>query len=139
MDRNKKVAADASLLNNALVISSEIDVHAESLRKESTAEDAQKVVKLVEEIQGQETEETCELLKEVQREEVGASEASKGNKYSHIISDSITELDVSSPSLSLDKTSTSSPTTMNQKKTDDDVFVPIYPSVIERKGHMAQC
>jgi len=40
MERNKKVVADASLLNKALVIASEIDVPAESLLRESTCADA---------------------------------------------------------------------------------------------------
>ena len=90
-------------MNKALVIASEIDVPAESLMKESTAEDAQKVVELAEEIQNQVTEETGEMLKDVQREEAGTSEAdaleaTRGNSYSHIISDNITDLDASLPS-----------------------------------------
>jgi hypothetical protein len=75
MERNKKATADASLLNKELVIASEIDVPAESLLKESTAEDAQKVVELPEEIKDLVTEQSGELLKEVQREEVGTSDA----------------------------------------------------------------
>lgn len=51
MVRNKKADADASLLDKALVIASEIEVPAETLLKELTTEDAQKVVKLAEDIQ----------------------------------------------------------------------------------------
>jgi len=129
MERNKKAAADASLLNKAIAIASEIDVPAESLLKESTVEDAQKVVEVAEDLQDLVTEESSELLKEVQREEVGtseadASEATRGNTSSHNISNDITELDTSSPSSSSNKTSTPSPTTKNQRKPTE--FVPVY-------------
>jgi len=141
MERNKKVVADASLLNKAFVIASEIGVPVVSLLKESTTADAQKVVELAEEIQDLVTEESGELLKEVHWEEVGiseadASEATRGNSSSHIISDDITELDTSSPSSSSDKTSTSSPTTKNQRKPTE--FVPVYPSILRSIGEMAQ-
>jgi len=63
LKRNKKVAADASLLNKALALASEIDVPAESLLKESTAKNTQKVVELAEDLQGLVNEETGEPLK----------------------------------------------------------------------------
>jgi len=111
MKRNKKAVADTSLLNKTLVIASEIDAPAETLLKEPTAGDAQKVVELAKEIQDQVTEETSEMLKEVQKEEAGTSEvdaskATRGNSSSHIIYENITYLDASSPSHS----STPSPT-----------------------------
>lgn len=113
MVRNKKAFADASLLDKALVIASEIEVPAETLLKELTTEDAQKVFKLAEDIQDLVAEETDELLKEVQREEgtsgFAALEDTRGNSPSLNISDNLTDLDTSSPSSSSETSSTPSP------------------------------
>jgi len=102
MERNKKVVVDASLLDKALVIASEIEIPTESLLKKSTVEDAQKVIELPEDIRDLVAEETSELLKEVQREEgtseAATSEDTRGNRPSHNISDNLTDLDTLSPS-----------------------------------------
>jgi len=163
MVREKKAATkpEASVLNKALAIASNIEVPAESLLKESTAEDARKVVELGEGIQ--ELVKTGDLLKntkEVQKGkavclETACSEATEtqGNNSPHTVSNDITELESISTSHSsdtiddiplskvyktLEKSLAPSPSTKNQKQPDDDVFVPMYPFVVERIGHMAQ-
>jgi len=89
--------------------------------------------------------------------EGGASEATRGNTDSHNISNVIeiessttstsqsTSSDVDNIPLSrvysnLHKTLSPSPSTKHQKKPDDDddTFVPMYPSVLERIGEMSQ-
>jgi len=162
MERNKKATTEleASLLDKAFAIASEIAMPAESLLKESTAEDVQKVVELAGGIQ--EMVKTGDLLKvaeESQKEKAACSEAlsseaveTRGNTSSHTISNDITELESTSTSHSSDtindiplsrvyktlyKSLAPSPSSKSQKKLDD-VFVPMYPSDVERIGNMAQ-
>jgi len=141
-------------------------VPAEVLLKESTAEDAQKVVELVGNLQALVmVDELLNAAEEVQREdalcsetgtsEVDASEAARGNSYTHNISDNVVEIKSTSTSTSnssdtiddiplskvyekLHKSLASSPSTKHQKKLVDDVFEPMYPNVLERIGEMAQ-
>jgi len=105
-----------------------------------------------------------DAAEEVQRKEAtcleaDASEATRGNTDSHNISN-IIEIEYSSTSTShstsvstssdidniplgrvyanLHKSLSPSPSTKHQKKPDDDTFVPMYPSVLERIGEMSQ-
>ena len=99
-----------------------------------------------------------DAAEEVQRKEaacseVDASEATRGNTDSHNISNVI-EIESSSTSTStssdidniplsrvyasIHKSLSPSPSTKHQKKPDDDTFVPMYPSVLERIGGMSQ-
>jgi len=72
---NKK-AANVAALQQALAIASEIEVPVEALLKKSTAEDAQKVVELAGNLQELVVaEELLKAAEEVQREDVGCSEA----------------------------------------------------------------
>ena len=162
----EKKAATKREVDKALAIASDIEVPAESLLKESTAADAQKVVELVGGIQ--ELVKTGDLLKDSEEVQKGKSVCSetacsealsleateiKGNTSSHIISNDITELDSTSTSHSsdtiddiplskvyktLEKSLAPSTSTKTQKKPADDEFVPMYPIVLERIGNMAQ-
>ena len=123
-------------------IASEIEVPAASLIRESVGEDAQKVIELAEDVQELVAEKDDELLKstvENQKEEgiseVAASKPTRGNSASHNISDSITNLDTSSPSSSSETSSIPSPSNQTSDK-PDDVYVPMYPSVKERIDEM---
>jgi len=161
--RRKKVA-DTAALQQALEIAKKIEVPAEAFLKESTTEDAQKVVELAEGIQ--ELVVAGELLngaEEVKRDniacsgygtsEVDALEATRGNSYTHNISDNVVEIESTSTSNfsdtiddiplnkvyeNLHKSLAPSPSTKHQKKPANDVFEPIYPAVLERIRELAQ-
>jgi len=146
-------------------------VPAEALLKESTAEDAQKVVELAGNLQ--ELVVAGELLndiEEVQKEDVAcsdvstseadASRATRGNTDSHNISENVIEVESSSISTSntnyvstssdvddiplnrvyenLHKSLAPSSSTKHQKKPNDDTFVPMYLSILDRIAHMSQ-
>jgi len=131
------------------------------LLKESTIEAAQLGFELTKNLQqlvasGEVMKDTAEG---VQEENVGcsesdASEASRGNTDS-LHTAKVIEIESSSTSISTYSTSSDlndvslgriystiskgpSPYTKLQKKPDDDAFEPIYPSVLERIGEMAQ-
>jgi hypothetical protein len=159
---------ESSLLDKDVAITSQIEIPSASLVKETATEDAQKGIELAGGIQELVSENTGDLLKvaeEVQKEkaaclEVACSEAvsseaaeTRGNTSSHTISNDITELESSSTSHSSDsiddiplnkvyktlyKALAPSPSTKTSKKPTDDVFVPMYSSVLERIGNMAQ-
>jgi hypothetical protein len=135
---NKK-AADDSILQQVMHIASEIDVPVESLLKESTAEDAQKVVELAKDVKDLVTEEAGGMLKatvEDKREEgtseAVTSEATRGKSPSQIISDNIIDLNTSPPSSSSDKTPIPSPA--NQSYKPDDVGTSEPLSIDDRLG-----
>jgi len=139
-------------------------VPAEVLLKESTAEDAQKVVELAGNLKALVVaDELLNATEEVQREDVtcsktrtseaDASEATGGNSYTHNLSDNVVEIESTSTSTSSDtiddiplskvfenlhKSLAPPPYTKHQKKPADDVFEPMYPTVLERIGEMAQ-
>jgi len=110
------------------------------------------------------TGDVLKTAEEGQREEAtcskaAASEARKGNSDSYNIS-KVIEIESSSTSSShstsvstssdidniplnkvyanLHKSLSPSPSTKHQKKPDNDIFVPMYPSVLERIGEMSQ-
>jgi hypothetical protein len=162
----RKKAADANTLKKALSIAREIEVPAESLMKESTIEAAQKVVELTRSLQ--ELVVADEILKtaeDVQRKEVtcleaDASEATGGNTDSHTTSNHAIEIESSPPSNTLStsvstssdiddiplnkvyahlqKALSPSSSTKHLRKHVADEFEPMYPSIVERIGEMAQ-
>jgi len=89
---------------------------------------------------------------EADASEADASEAIRGNTYSHDTSDSIVEIKSTSTSTSsnidniplnkvyenLHKSFAPSPSTKHQKKSAENVFEPMYPTVLERIGELAQ-
>ena len=137
----KKKATDAATLQQALEIAKEIEVPAEVLLKESTAEDAQKVVELAGDIQelvvdGQDLQREDVACSGSGTSEADASEATRGNIDSHNISENIVEVESTSTSTSsetlddiplsrvyenLHKSLSPSPTTKHQKRHADDV------------------
>jgi len=146
MEKNKKRA-----VAEALAIASEIEVPAEALLKESSVEDAQKVVELEEGIKESVVADLLKFAEGVQRKDFSCSEATGGNTSSHIISNNIVEIEYTSTSSdtmddtplsrvyeNLYKSLAPSPSTKHQKKPVDDVFEPMYPIVLERIGEMAQ-
>ena len=167
VERRKKANADqeAFVVEKALTAANQIEIPASTLVRETATRDAKKVVKFVEDVKKLDSSEVGELLKatmEVNREGTGcskagtsettSSEATRGNT-SHIISDDIIDLEFTSPSNSsdtkdyipfnriystLDKSLALSPSTKHWKKPADDEFVPLYPTVLERIGDMAQ-
>jgi len=78
--------------------------------------------------------------------EIGTSEAAtseataaRGNNQSLNTSDSIIDLDsTSSPSTNLDISLTPTPYNQTHKKPVNDVFVPMYPSILERIGNLSE-
>ena len=138
----------------------------EVLLNEPTTEDAQKVVELAGNLQALVVaDELLNAAEEVQREDdtcsetgtskANASEATRGNSYTHNISDNVVEIESTSTSTSnssdtiddiplskdyenLHKSLAPSPSTKHKKKPADDVFEPMYPIVLERIGEMAQ-
>jgi len=159
MEINKKRA-----VAEALEIAKEIDVSAEVLMKESTIEDAQKVVELAEGIQELVVVgDLLDIAEGAQRENVAcseagtsradASEATRGNISSHNICDNVVEIKSTSTSTSsytiddiplskvyemLNKSLAPSPSTKHQKKPVNEEFVPMYPFVLKSIGEMAQ-
>jgi len=102
MERNKK-----KVVVEALKIAKEIDVPAEVLLKKSTGGDAQKVVELAGGVQDLVVAgDLLNIDEGAQRSsEADASEAARGNTYSHNISDNVIEIESTS---TLTSTSTSS-------------------------------
>jgi len=157
----RKRAADEVALQKALEIAKEIEVPTKVLLKESSVEVAHKVIELTENLQQLvRAGDLLDAAEEVQRKEVACSEAdaleaTRGNTDSHNISN-IIEIESSSTSAShLTSVSTfsnidnillsrvyanlhKSPSTKHQKKPDDDTYVSMYPSVLERIGEMSQ-
>jgi len=118
--------------------------------KETIAEDAQKVIEFAGAIQELATEKTGDLLKvtmDVKRKkaaclEVNISEAvtseaaeTRGNSPCDTIFDNIIDLDSSSTSHSSDNIDDIA---MNKVKLADDVYEPMYPSILERMGGLSQ-
>ena len=135
---------------------------AKVLLKKSTGEAAQKVVELTEGIQDLVVVgDLLNIAEESQREDVAcsgvgtleadASEATRGNTYSHNTSDSIVEIESTSTSTSsnidnihlnkvyedLHKSLAPSPSTKHHKKPVVDEFVPVYPQVLKSISEMA--
>jgi hypothetical protein len=135
------------------------------LLKESTIEAVQKVIELTGSLQELVVaDELLNAAEEVQREEATCSEdaasgMTKGNTESHNTSNNVIEIESSSTSISaststsldniddiplnrvyenLQKSLAPSPSTKHQKKPIVDEFVPMYPSIQERIGYMAQ-
>ena len=160
--RNKK---DDVALQQPLEIAKEIDVLAEVLLKEPSAENAQKVVELAGNLQELVVaDDLLKLAQEVQRKDVacledGISEvdasdvATRGNISSHIISNNTVEIKSTSTSTSSDtiediplsrvyenlkKSLAPLPSTKHKKKPADDVFKLMYRVVLERIVEMAQ-
>jgi len=161
----RKKATNVVSLQKALEIAKDIEVPTEALLKESSVEAAHKVIELTENLQQLVVASNIlEIAEEGQREEatcseVVASEATRGNLYSHNIS-KVIEIESSSTSSShstfvstssdidniplnrvyanLHKSVSPSPSTKHQKKPDDDTFVPMYPYVLDRIGEMVQ-
>jgi len=161
----RKKVADAAALQKVLEIAKNIKVPAEMLMKESCGEQAQKVVKLAENLQ--QLVVVGELLsaaEETHKEDVTCSEAvaleaTRGNSESHNISNVI-EIESSSTSTShstsvptssdidniplnrvyatLHKSLSPSSSTKHQKKPDGDRYVPMYPSVLNRIADLIQ-
>ena len=156
VERRKKANADheSSLFEQALTVENQIEIHAATLLKETARKDAKKVVMLAGVVQGLTVKETGEILKtemEIKREKVACSEvgtseaatseatATRGNSQPHTIYDSIINLDsTSSPSTNSKISLTPSPSNQTHKKPVDDVFVPVYPYILERICNMAQ-
>jgi len=107
-ERRKKANADqeASLVEKALTVTSQTEIPAATLVKETAVKDAEKVVEFAEAVKNLATKETGELIKaamEVKREraasseagtlEAVASEATRVKSSSHNTSNSIIDLD----------------------------------------------
>jgi len=96
----KKKATDVDALQQALDISKEIEVPAEVLLKESTVEDAHKVVELAEDLQELVVADQGFQIEDIACLGVGTSEATRGNSDSHNISKNIVEVESTSTSTS---------------------------------------
>jgi len=157
----RKRAAEEAAVKKALDIAAEIKVPSEVLMKESSAEAAQKVVELIENLQ--QMVKTSDVLKadeDVQMEkattsEADASEAVQGNTDSLHFAN-IVEIESSSESPSTSTSDSSnlddvplnriytsinkslSPSTKLKKKPSNEPYEPLYPSVLERIGEMSQ-
>jgi len=154
--KRKKVVVEVSL-QRAHDIVEQINNPAEVLLKGSSGEQAQKVVELAENIQRLVVaSDLMDAAEKTQMEdatcsEAAALEATRGNSNSHNISNVI-EVESSSTSTSsnidniplnkvyanLHKSLTPSSSTKHQKKPDDDTFVPMYPSVLNRITNLSQ-
>jgi len=159
--RRKKVVEEATL-QKANELAQEIGVPAEQLLKESTVEAAQLGIELIKNLQqlvmAGDMMDAERVLKEAACSEVDASEATRGNTDS-LNTANVIEKESSSTSTShstsvstssdidniplnrvyanLHKTVSLSPSTKQQKKSDDDAYVPMYPSVLQRIGEMS--
>ena len=115
-----------------MLITNQIEIPTATLVKETVEKDAKKVVKFAEVVKNLATSEIGELLKvamEVKRKGVACSkagtseatalEATRGKSPSHTTSDSIIELDSSSPSTNSYKAFTPSPSNQTSKQPDD--------------------
>jgi hypothetical protein len=113
VEQRKKANADqdASLVEKALTVASQVEIPAAVLVKQTARKDAQKVIKLAEDVQGLTVKETGEFFRaamEAKRENVACSEentseaatsetaATTGKSLSYNTSDSITDLDSTS-------------------------------------------
>jgi len=163
-DVKRKKVVDIVALQKVLEIGKNIEVPAEVLMKESSSEQAQKVVELAENLQ--QLVMASELLSTAEEtrkkddtcSEAAASEATRGNSDSHTVCNAI-EIESSSTSAShLTSVSTSSDidnillnrvyatlhkslspsSSTKQKKKPDDEFVLVYPQVLQSIGEMAQ-
>jgi len=154
-----QAGVSAAELEAAKNLAKELGTIIAHIVKKKVVEDAKKVVEFAEAVKGIATEKVGDLLKatmEVKREyglEAVASEATRGNSSTLNISDDNTiDLDSTSSSPSsdsieniplnrvyktLDKALAPSPS-LKTSKNPDDVFVPMYPSVLERIGNMSQ-
>jgi len=148
-----QVGVSAAELEVAKNLAKELGTTAHIFKKKGV-EDAKKVVEFAEAVKGLATQKAGDLLKatmEVKRK--SGSEATRGNNSTLNISDD-NAIDLESTSFSpssdstdnvplnrvyktLDKALAPSPSTKTSKKLDD-VFVPMYPSILERIGNMSQ-
>jgi len=151
-------------VKKALDIAAEISVPFEVLMKESSAEAAQKVVELTENLQ--QMVRTTDVLKadeNVQIEKAATSEAVQGNLDS-LHSANIIEIESSSESLQISTSTSTSTSTLDssdlddvplnkiytsinkslspsaklKKKSSDEPYEPLYPSVLDRICEMSQ-
>jgi len=161
----RKRAEEEAAVKKALEIAAEISVPSEVLMKESSAEAAQKVVELTENLQQMvKTSNVMKADEEVQMKKAATSEADdseavQGNPDS-LHSANIIEIESSSESFQTStslstSTSTSdssdlddvplnkiykslSPSTKLKKKPSDEPYEPLYPPVLYRIGEMSQ-
>jgi len=159
----RKRAEEEAAVKKVIEIAAEISVPSKVLLKETSAEAAQKVVELIENLQ--QMVEISDMLKaneEVQLKEAATSEAAaleaiKGNPES-LHSANVIEIESGSESYQTSTSSSTytsdssdlddvplnklyknlSPSTKQNKKPSDEPFEPLYPSVLDRIGEMSQ-